>query len=401
MATASTRQERGLALSKSGRIRHVSGDKWLVPSASGAGQYVVDASERSCTCPDFEERRCQCKHQWALSYARHEVRKADGTVTVTETVRITYGQNLGAYNAAQRHEREHVERLLGDLCLGAVTPPHPGRGPKPIPIADLVYGMAMKVYTGFSARRADSDIRALAAKKKMSRAPSPSSVLAAFDRPEMEALLTRMIEDSAAPLASVERAFAVDSTGFGTSVYRRWYDAKYGKEMKEHAWLKAHAMVGTTTNVITAIRVTDGTAGDSPELPGLVQATDRHFTLAEVSGDKAYLAHENLAAIEAAGAVPYVPFKINSVQGEAGTAWRRMFGLFLFRQVEFLAHYHRRSNVESTFSALKRLLGGSLRSRTFVAQKNELLCKVLLFNLITLVHAIYELGIDPKLGAIQ
>lgn len=55
----------------------------------------------------------------------------------------------------------------------------------------------------------------------------------------------------------MDQAWAVDSTGFSTSVYRRWYDAKYGKEMTEHGWLKAHAMVGVTTNIIAAMRVTE------------------------------------------------------------------------------------------------------------------------------------------------
>jgi hypothetical protein len=72
----------------------------------------------------------------------------------------------------------------------------------------------------------------------------------------MTALLTTLVEESAAPLACVESQFAADSTGFGTVTYRRWYDAKYGREMKAHGWIKAHAMVGVNTNVITAIRVT-------------------------------------------------------------------------------------------------------------------------------------------------
>src|SRR5205814_7432248 len=128
-----------------------------------------------------------------------------------------------------------------------------------------------------------------------------------FGTPELTPLLTALSQDRAAPLASIEAKFAIDSTGFGTSVYRRWFDAKYGREMQEHAWLKAHAMVGVTTNVITAVTVTDSTGNDSPELPCLLAATARRFQIAEVTADKAYLSHANLAAIEAAGAVPYVP----------------------------------------------------------------------------------------------
>jgi hypothetical protein len=63
---------------------------------------------------------------------------------------------------------------------------------------------------------------------------------------------------------------------------------------------------------------------------------------------------------------------------------------------EFLEHYHQRSNAESTFSAIKRKLGGAVRSKTSVAQKNEVLCKVLAYNLTVLVHAMHELGVEPE-----
>ena len=56
----------------------------------------------------------------------------------------------------------------------------------------------------------------------------------------MTSILLSLIEQSAKPLASIETDFAVDSTGFSTSVYRRWYDAKYGREMSEATWLEAH-----------------------------------------------------------------------------------------------------------------------------------------------------------------
>lgn len=71
-----------------------------------------------------------------------------------------------------------------------------------------------------------------------------------------------------------------------------------------------------------------------------------------------------------------------------------MWGMFLYRQDEFLAAYHKRSNVESTFSAIKRKFGGAVRSKRLTAQTNEILCKVLCYNLTCLVHAMSELGIE-------
>jgi transposase len=401
-ATASSsRQLRGAALAKTqGKaFRFIAGSSHFVPSQTNAGSgYVVDAVAGSCSCPDFQERGGPCKHVFALRFFRHELEMPDGSTVVTEGIRVSYPQDWSRYNAAQCEEKSRAQALLKGLCDGIVTPPHPGRGPKPLPLGDAVYGMTMKVYTGFSGRRATTDIEACATAGHMTKAPRYNTTFDYFAKPEMTPLLTTLVEESAAPLACVETRFAADSTGFGTCTYKRWYDAKYGREMKHAGWVKAHAMIGTNTNVITAIRVTDSSANDSPELPALVASTARNFTMAEVSADKAYLSHANLAAIESAKAVPYIPFKSNS-QGEGPAAWRRMWGLFMYKQAEFLAHYHARSNVESTFSAVKRKFGGSVRSKNETAQVNEVLCKALCHNLSTLVHAIHELGIEPSFPA--
>ena len=57
-------------------------------------------------------------------------------------------------------------------------------------------------------------------------------------------------------------------------------------------------------------------------------------------------------------------------------------------------YYHRRSNVESTFSMIKRKFGERLRSKSDTAQRNEVLCKVLCHNICCVIHAMYELGLD-------
>jgi transposase len=391
------RQEKGRALAQDKRIKKIEGAMWFIPSQSqNAGGYLVNVLAATCSCPDHELRRVKCKHQWAVEFSQVVETAADGSQVVTETVKVTrktYAQDWPRYNAAQCAEKATVESLLRSLCEGIVTPPQKMGRPRHS-LADAVYAMTMKVYTTVSGRRATTDLEECEKAGHMTKAPRYNTTFDYFAKPELTPLLTALIEESAAPLACVESQFAVDSTGFGTVTYRRWYDHKYGREMKEHGWVKAHAMVGTTTNVITAIRVTDYNVNDCPELPALVAATGQRFAMAEVSADKAYLSHANLAAVEAAGAIPYVPFKSNS-KGAGPAAWRRMWGLFMYKQPEFLAHYHARSNVESTFSAIKRKFGGSVRSKNATAQTNEVLCKALCFNLSMLVHAMHELGIEP------
>jgi transposase len=401
------RQEKALLLSRDRRIKHITGPTWAVPSQSEeAKAYLVNMALATCTCPDFELRRSRCKHLIAVEIVRTVETAPDGSTTVTESVKVTrktYVQDWPAYNAAQCAEKETVLSLLRGLCDGIATPAHPGRGPKPIAYCDAIFGMVAKVYGGMSARRSTTDIKACAAEGHMSRALHYNSILREMDRPEMTPILVRLIEESAKPLATVETSFAVDSTGFGTQTYRRWFDHKYGREMSEAVWLKAHAMVGVTTNIVTAINVTDSKGADSPELPALVESTAQRFRMYEVSADKAYLGHDNLAAIEGVGAVPYIPFKANSVEkgrDRGSPAWRRMWAIFLYKQDDFLRHYHKRSNVESTFSAIKRKFGGAVRSKRFTAQTNEILCKVLCHNLSMLVHAMYETGIEPSFSTV-
>lgn len=56
--------------------------------------------------------------------------------------------------------------------------------------------------------------------------------------------------------------------------------------------------------------------------------------------------------------------------------------------------YHGRSNVESTFSIIKRAFGGTLRSKDTETQTNELLMKVIAHNIVCVVHSIFELGVN-------
>jgi hypothetical protein len=72
-----------------------------------------------------------------------------------------------------------------------------------------------------------------------------------------------------------------------------------------------------------------------------------------------------------------------------------MVNYFKCRQEDFLGHYHKRSNVESTFSAVKRKFGDSVRSKTDTAMVNEVLCKLLCHNICCLLQEQCELGIEP------
>ena len=215
-----------------------------------------------------------------------------------------------------------------------------------------------------------------------------------FENPALTPILKSFIVQSSLPLRSVETKFAIDSSGFSTNKFERWFDHKYGVTRRTCTWVKVHIACGVKTNVVTAVRILDQHAGDAPQLPDLVRTTGQNFTIAEVSADKAYASVENFEAVADCGGTGFMDFRAG-ITGNSGGIFQKMFYYFLFKKEEYMKHYHLRSNIESTFSMVKRKFGDHVRSKTETAMVNEVLCKFLCHNLCVLIQEECELGIDP------
>jgi hypothetical protein len=98
--------------------------------------------------------------------------------------------------------------------------------------------------------------------------------------------------------------------------------------------------------------------------------------------------------ISGARAAQFTAFKSNS-NGAAGGLLEKAYHFFRLNEEEYMAKYHKRSNVESTFSAVKRKFGDAVRSKTDTAMVNEVLCKFLCHNLTCLIQEQETLGIVP------
>lgn len=395
------RKERGLVIAATQKLTQ-KGKVWIVPSQSGAGKYTVcpDADAPFCSCPDHEETGDRCKHIHAVEYTIRRERQADGTVVETEIMTFTkkkqYPQDWPVYTACQMTEKDRFQELLVDLLKGIEEPTQPKCGRRRTAMKDQIFAAALKVFTGFSLRRFACDLKLAHQRGHLSHLMHAVHVGAFMESDLMTPYLFQLIERAALPLRAVESVFAADSTGFSTSRFVRWFDEKYGQERSGREWVKAHAMTGCKTNVVTSVTVEEPTAADSPQFKPLLERTVANgFKLADVCCDKAYLSRENLDLVVKHGGVPYIPFKSNSVPGEAGSVWDRMFGYFQFHRDTFLKHYHQRSNVESTFSMVKAKFGDSLRSKTDTSLKNECLLKLLCHNVVVVHQAVAELGIEP------
>jgi transposase len=396
------REERGLIIAATCRLNRLSDGTWLVPSQTNREvvSYKVNLEKKSCTCLDHVDGGNTCKHYYAASIVHKRDVLPDGTVietkTITLTERKTYKQDWPKYNLAQATEKRRFRVLLNDLCSRLPNRERPASmtGQKPHLVSDAIFTMAYKVYCGYSARRFSTDLQEAYEKGFISRLIPGMKATTFMEDPYYTPILKELIGYSARPLRSVEKDFAIDSSGFGSCCYERWYDQKYGITRTRCIWVKTHIASGVKTNVVTAVRILDKDAHDCPQFVPLVKETKKHFEIGEVSADKAYLSVENFEGIASCGGQAFIAFKSNST-GAIGGAFEKAFHYFQFNQAEYMQHYHKRSNVESTFSAVKRKFGANVTSKNPLAMVNEVLCKLLCHNLTCLIQEQENLGIVP------
>ncbi len=392
------RKQKGLEIAKTGKVK-MQGDKWSVPSQSLNKHYdvILKLEKSECNCPDHQERGIKCKHIFAVEITVSRSLNRDGSVTVTHTKRVTYSQNWPAYNASQIQEQDLFMKLMAELCQEVDEPMHTIGRPV-MPLRDMVFASGLKVYSTFSLRRFMSDMRTARDRNYVSKVFSYSTVSNYMRKKELTPVLQMLITLSSLPLKTVETKFAIDSTGFRTTQFMEYCNEKHEVNRK-HEWIKAHICCGVKTNIITAVNVGEGYSSDTLQfMPLSTQTMNNGFSIDEMSADKAYSSEDNLSHIARHGGTAFIPFRSNTaVPNEKKTyVWHKMYNYFTYRREEFLAHYHLRSNVESTVFMVKAKFTDLVRSKDETAQINEVLLKVLCHNIVVLIQQMHEIGIKPE-----
>ena len=383
-------------------VEQIGRAEWRVRSESGHGFYRVrlDHGNWICECPDWAERLKPCKHVYAVNRSLPQKPTALLEIATESPGPIRDWQ---AQDRGQQAEHILFDELLWDL-LGAVDEPSrpigaPGR--KPVPLRTQFFLAVKKVHYGQSCRRVNGLLRTVHGPGRggtLTRVPNYAVPSRLFNREDAGGLLLQLIEASTRPLAELEDGgtVAIDSTGFCTTCMSAYCTEKHDPS-RRHRWVKAHLIVGTRTHSVLAVAVTDEKGADSPQLiPLLRSVVDAGFKPSTLVADKAYLSRAAFAELTRLGMDGYIPFKLGSTGQMKGTPmYRRKWLEFTLKREEYDSKYHRRSNVESVNSAIKRTGGEFLLSKNSMAQFNETLAKVLTYNLRVLIHEIYENGIDP------
>jgi len=311
---------------------------------------------------------------------------------------VDYNQNWPAYNQSQTSEFTMFQDILIELLDSMIVDKKLIRQGRPFKdLKEMIFCCIMRAYYGKSSRRCVSFLDLAVTKGYISKKPHFNTILNYYKEEAMIDILKFLIEKSASPLKNLELDFAIDSSGFTTSLFGRWLYIRAEVGSVKRIYKKAHITSGVISNIITAIEITPGYFADSPQFRDLVKITAKTFQIREVSADKAYSSRKNLQAVAELGGIPYIMFRDNAVKNPRGClVWSKMKRFYDEQREYFLKHYHKRSNVETVFSMMKRKFGNHLYSKSDIGQYNEILCKALAHNICVLIQEYYENTI--KLG---
>lgn len=224
-----SRRIKGEQIAKTVQIQKKGLDRWVVPSQTGRGEYTVNrvGENFKCTCPDFELRGQVCKHIYAVEIKVMKWFDSNGNYGTEITIKKTWTQNWVAYDKSQKEEKVRFMELYKDLLESVEEPTYTFGRPK-IARRDMLFASALKVYTQFSLRRFQSDLAIAKEKGFIGHTASFTGIGKFMQNPEITPILHKLIQLSAMPLQGVEDKFAVDSTGFRTTLYTEYCKEKHG-----------------------------------------------------------------------------------------------------------------------------------------------------------------------------
>lgn len=307
-------------------------------------------------------------------------------------IRTDKRRDWSAYRLANENEYIAVCDYLSKFLDLVVREPKQTIGRPRASLKDIIFCLIIKAYMIRSGHRIISMLDDLEEKGFISAVPKRSTLMRYLKEANLTPILEEILQTSSLPFSDHETIFAIDSSGF--SIYSSndaWVKVRTKKPYVKKAYRKAHICIGVNSGIISAAKITTGTANDSPFMGTLLDITAKNFQVLEVLGDKAYCSRGNYKLIQKIGAIGYIPFRSNYGNLSKGSPqFGKQFRLYLKHRGTFDLHYHLRSNVEASFSASKRKFGHFVLGRIESTQDNEVLCKLIVHNICILIYEVIK-----------
>jgi transposase len=171
---------------------------------------------------------------------------------------------------------------------------------------------------------------------------------------------------------------AIDGTGFSL-IKRSTYFSTIVGEIKQ--FIQCVAAADVKRKLITAVRLRRKKRNENIDVNYLMKSTKKQMPVDVFVADKAFDSKKNHDRAERLGAKFIAPVR-NMKRGYKVWDHRRRKLVKNFPRET----YNKRSVIESIFSAIKRRFGSMVYAKRFKAQKNEVLFRVMAYNMDRLVN---------------
>lgn len=393
----------------------------------GDGWRCTDCTDKGSDDP--------CGHILAVMLKTGEVERAIGSRVWQKG---DDGRNWRAEEEAWRLVPTMLPKLAADLVREGLVAFQPERGtaaseqgaqrvearggrPRK-PLYPQAYQALMRVAFRESLRSSQGSMRRHDHQEHNPWGPCGRSTITRFlADPETTTLLEKLLALSTWPARAYESIFHADATGLTEERFTQYFDEKRVRELRAlarkgqkkkrdgspitkqdmerrvHAWNYAEFLWTYRYTLIAAAYTQRQSFGEPEWLLPLLHRARMVFDVRVVGGDKAYVAHYLYEYAALTGLDVQVILKENASEtSDAPQGYKQAVRESKRDPKGYDAKVKRRSNAEAGNHALKSFLGDQIYSRNPVAQRNEILCMCIAYNLTRLIYMGVKEGVEIR-----
>jgi hypothetical protein len=241
-----------------------------------------------------------------------------------------------------------------------------------------------------------------------------------LNRPETEAALEKLLLLTLWPVRPYETLIHPDGTGLTEQHFSAYFDERYPKDRqrqakrrenkkkdegpRKHHWTFTEILWTYRYTMIAAIHTSQKQFGEAPVFLPLLRRAMTMLDVKEIGGDKAYDANYIYEFAKQHGIDAQVKVRDTGFPSysHSGKKYRKAHMLAARLDPEgFAAKANRRNNAETGNHAFKAILGDQIYSKSAQAQRCEILCMCIAYNLtrVVLLEAERDVEADFQGGA--
>jgi hypothetical protein len=183
----------------------------------------------------------------------------------------------------------------------------------------------------------------------------------------------------------------IDSSGIRIFARSVWYCIRIKKEISKRECDKVHIAICADLLLVMNWRITNGRRNDCPFFRILIAPIRM---IRYVIADKGYLARINFQTALDKGGQGIIPFKKGKKKQSRAKAcgfpaWKFAYEFWTNFHGWYMDIYHRRSQIEAVFSALKKRYGDKLNCSSASMRRKEMSLRLIAYNIRILICARY------------